>query len=487
MPEQTLKEKTATGLMWTGGGVFIMQALNAFFGIFIARILFPEDYGIIGLLTIFAQIASSLQESGLTSALINKKNCQQEDYNAVFWFSLLMSLTLYTILFFSTPLIARFYHIPELKTLGRVSFLCLVTSAVGIVPYAILMKEIRSEQITKGNLLASLVSGFGGVAMAMAGMAYWGLVFQSLGAYVLRVFVFWFVTKWKPSFRINLRPIIPMLKFGIYILLTRIFEAVSVNILTIFLGRFFGKTEVGYYNQAGKWNYMLYSSLLSMSAVISQPVFAKTDDEEERSRRVLRKMTRFMAFVSFPCMFGLALIAPEFIVLALTDKWMPSVPLLQVLAIGGAFLPLSNIFSSFVLSRGKSFVMLIMAVCLSIIQLAVAYLFRHDGIFVMTIAYTSVSVAWLLVWQLVVRREIRLRLRDTIKDVAPFALIAAGVMFAVHFITLSINHLALRLLAKIVLAVGLYCLSMRLSHSHIYAEFVAYAKGGWQKFIRRKK
>lgn len=487
MPEQSLKDRTAKGLLWTGVGNFATQVINMLFGIVIARILLPDDYGMVGLLVVFTGIASALQESGLTSALINKKDCRHEDYNAVFWFSFLTSITLYIVLFCASPLIARFYHIPELTALGRIAFLSFVFSSIGIVPYAMMLKEIQSSKIAIINFTSCLIAGIGGIVMALYGMAYWGLAIQSISIYMLRGIFAWYTVKWKPSWNIRFRPIVPLWKFGVNILLTRVFETITNNILTIFLGRFFSKTAVGYYNQANKWNYMAYSSLSFMINSTAQPVFVQADDEEERSRRVLRKMLRFMAFISFPCMFGLALIAPEFIIITITDKWANAIPLLRVLCIGGAFLPLLSIFSNFILSRGKSNITLASTVCLSAVQLATAYLFRKTGILYMTMAYTSVSILWLLVWQLLVRREIHLRLRDTVKDVLPFFLIAAAVMIATHYITLPLSNLYLRILAKIICAAALYCLAMHLSGSNIYKEFLSYAKGGIRKVLTRKK
>lgn len=486
MPEQSLKERTAKSFLWSGFGTFATQVMNMLFGIVIARILLPEDYGIVGLLTIFGAIAYSLQESGLTSALINKKDCRHEDYNAVFWFCFLTGLTLYTILFFSTPWIAKFYHIPELKSLGRISFLGFVFSSLGIVPYAILLKTIQAKKMAIINLVANALSGIGGIIMACCGMAYWGLALQSIGMIFIRTLLVWMVSYWRPTFHINLRPVIPLWKFGINILLTSIFGHIINNLLTIFLGRFSSKTAVGYYNQAYKWNNMAFASLAAMTNNTSQSVFVQSDDAEDRSRRVLRKMTRFMAFISFPCMLGLALIAPEFIIITITEKWTNAIPLLRVLCIGGSFMSLMGIFSNFILSRGKSNVTLVTVICQFIVQLSVVYLFRKTGIFYMTMAFTFVYPLWLLVWQLLVRREIHLRLRDTLADILPFFVIASAVMFATHFITLPIANIYLRIFAKIGCAVVLYAMAMRLCNAQIYREFIAYAKGGIKKVLNRE-
>ena len=180
MSEPTLKEKTAKGLLWSGINNGLQQVLNLFFGIFLARLLTPADYGMVGMLTIFTAIASALQEGGFISALTNRKEICHEDYNAVFWFCSTCSVCIYLLLFFAAPWIAAFYHEPALVPLARLSFLGFVMSSLSIPARALLFKKMMAKESAAISLTALILSGTIGVTMAANGFAYWGIAVQSL-------------------------------------------------------------------------------------------------------------------------------------------------------------------------------------------------------------------------------------------------------------------------------------------------------------------
>ena len=178
--EENLKDKTARGLFWGGLSNGVLQLLNLAFGIILARLLSPSDYGMVGMLQVFSLVAIALQESGLNVALINKKDLRHEDINAVFWFSLTVSITLYLILYACAPAIAAFYKQPLLTPLARFTFLSFVISSLGICHNAVLMRELKVKQNAIIMMVSLLVSGTVGVVMAWHGMAYWGLATQSM-------------------------------------------------------------------------------------------------------------------------------------------------------------------------------------------------------------------------------------------------------------------------------------------------------------------
>ena len=193
MAEQSLKDKTAKGLFWGGLSNGLLQFLNLFFGVFLARILTPADYGMIGMLTIFSLIAGSLQESGFIAALANKKEVVHKDYNAVFWFSTGLSFCLYIILFFCAPLIADFYHVPELTALSRYSFLGFFIASLGTAQSAFLFRNLMVKQKAMSSVIALIFSGIVGVLLASLGFAYWGIATQNLvyvGAFPRGVLLF---------------------------------------------------------------------------------------------------------------------------------------------------------------------------------------------------------------------------------------------------------------------------------------------------------
>lgn len=474
MAEQSLKEKTAKGLFWGGLSNGVQQLLNLFFGIFLSRILTPDDYGMVGMLSIFSLIAGSLQESGFIAALANKREISHKDYNAVFWFSTGLSACLYLILFFCAPLIAKFYNTPQLTALARYSFLGFFIASLGIAHSAYLFRNLMVKQKAIAVTIGLIASGTIGVTMAFLGFAYWGIATQSI-VYVGTVNIcYWRFSPWRPTLSFDFRPLKGMLSFSSKLLATNIFNHINNNILTVILGKFYSGQEVGYFTQANKWNSMGYSVVSGTVNSVAQPVLSTLSDDRERQQRAFRKMLRFTAFISFPAMLGLSLIAPELIILSITDKWLPSASILQLLCIGGAFIPVTNLYSNLIISKGKSNIYMWNTICLGIIQLVTMLLLYPYGIRTMISIYVAINICWLLVWHYFVWREIRLSLFMALKDVLPFAVIAAGVMAAAYYITIGITNLYLLIISKILIAALLYTAIMWLSRSVTFRESLHY-------------
>ena len=475
IPPSSLKEKTARGLFWGGISNGVQQLLNLLFGVFLARLLTPEDYGMVGMLSIFSLIASTLQESGFTAALANKKDAGPKDFNAVFWFSTLMGVSLYVILFFCAPLIADFYHTPELAPLARYSFLGFLISSTGVAHNAVIFRSLKVKENAVVMLVSLAVSGIVGVGMALGGMAYWGIATQSL-VYVACVTVLrWHYSGWRPAWRLDFRPLRGMVAFSSRLLVTSIFQHINYNLLSVVLGRFYGDREVGFFNQSNKWNYMGFSVIQGMVQGVAQPVLRKVDDDRERQRRVFRKMLRFVAFVSFPCLLGLSLVAPELITIAVTDKWARSAGLLQMLCIGSAFIPLQNLYSNLAVSRGRSGTYMWNVIVQGVVQVGVAMACYPYGMERMVACYAGVTVLWTLVWHWQAGREIGLRLLDALRDVLPFLLIATATMgvtgYAVPRFT---DNLYLSFMAKIVLAAAIYVGIMAVCRVQTFRESLEY-------------
>lgn len=252
---ESLKEKTAKGLFWGGFSNGIQQLLNLFFGIFLARLLNADDYGMVGMLTIFIAVAGTLQESGFTNALTNKREVTHKDYNAVFWFSTLTGITMYILLFLSAPLIADFYDKPELVPLARYLFIGFLISSSATAHNAVLFKNLMVKQKAMSQIIALTLSGIIGVIMAFNGMTYWGIATQSV-VYILVVTIcFWHFSPWRPTLNIDFRPLKSMFGFSSKILVTNIFTQINNNIFSVLLGKFFSEAEVGYYTQANKWKH----------------------------------------------------------------------------------------------------------------------------------------------------------------------------------------------------------------------------------------
>lgn len=484
MKPDTLKEKTAKGLLWGGFSNGMQQVLNLLFGICLARILTPADYGMVGMLTIFSLIAGLLQESGFTAALANKKTIRHEDYNAVFWFSFLTGLLMYVILFFAAPLIADFYHQPALTSLSRCVFLGFLISSTGTAHNAYLFRNMKVKENALISMWSLVISGITGVTMAFCGMAYWGLAMQGLVFVSCNTAGKWLFSGWRPTFEINLKPLKGMIGFSCKILGANIVTIINNNILTVLLGRFYTNKDVGLYNQANKWNMMGYSTIQGMINGIAQPTFHNVEDDRNRQVRVFRKMLRFTSFITFPCMFGLALTAPELITIAVTDKWAESAVMMQVICIGGAFIPIQYLYQNLIISRGKSDLNLCNSILYGIIQIITAVICCQFSIQIMIAANVLINILWILVWHYWAWKEIRIPLLAVLKDITSFAGIAVAVMISTYFITREIGNVYGLFISKIVVAAVLYITIMKLAGIAIFKECVRFI---YEHFPKKKE
>ena len=475
----TLKEKTAQGLLWGGLNSGIQQLVGLAFGIILGRLLSPSDYGMMAMISIFSLVATALQDSGFRTALTNIEHPKDEDYNSVFWFNIIMASSLYLILFFAAPLIGEYYHTPRVVPLCRYAFLSIVIASFGTAQSAYLFKHLRAKQQAEAGALAVILSSLTGVGMAFAGMAYWSLATQGLVYVGINTLLQWHFSPWRPSIHgITFAPVRRMFRFSCKILATTIMTHVNNNVLNILLGHYFTPRDTGNYNQAYQWNTKCYSLVQSMVAQVAQPVLVSLNGEEGRQKDVFRKMMRFTAFITFPLLFGFGLVAKEFIVIAIGEKWLASAQLIQILCISGATMPLSTLFSNMIISKGRSGTFFWCTFTLGLVQIATMVLIWPMGIRSMVIAYTILNTSWLLVWLFFVRRLIGYGYWMFFCDVMPFALAAAGVMGVAYIATMPLSNLIVLLISRFIIAVVLYYVVMKIARVKILAECERFVKRG---------
>lgn len=473
---ETLKEKTAKGLAWGGLSNGAQQLLNLVIGIFLARMLSEADYGMVGVLTIFSLIASSLQDSGFTSALTNLKQATARDFNAVFWFNVLTSISIYTLLYFCAPLIAEFYHQPALTALARYLFLSFVISSLGVAHSAYLYRHLMVKQRAISVFIAQVLSGVVGVTLVWLGYSYWGLATQTLVYCATTMVCFWCFSRWRPTFRIDFGPIKGMFGFSCKVLVTNVFQHINNNFFSVILGRFYNDATVGQYTQANKWCGMGYSLVNGMITGVAQPVMARVADDIERQRRVFRKLLRFTAFVSFPLILGLAIVAEPLITITITERWIESAKMMQVLCVWSAFVPIQSVYTQMLLSRGMSRQYMVGIIAIGLLQVGVALAMIRWGLFAMFIAYVCVNICWLGYWQVYARRELNIRTREAISDIFPLFLLTAAIMGFTWWVTASIANPWLLLSARIALGAVLYVGATRIFYPSMVQESLAYLK-----------
>ena len=477
-----LKERTAKGLMWGAINNLTTQLLSVLIGIVLGRLLTPSEYGMVGMLAIFTAIAGSLQDSGFTAALTNLKQATHREYNAVFWFSTLMALLIYLLLYFTAPLIASFLHQPELVSLSRLVFASLLMAGIGIAHAAYMFRNMMNREKAINSFFALAGSGIIGITLALKGYSYWSLAWQQFAYITIINIGRLYYVRWMPSLKVDFTPIREMFGFSSKILVTNIMTQVNNNVLSLIFGRLFNAGAVGNYTQAAKWNTMGHSLISGTIQQVAQPVLASISDEEDRQLKVFRKMLRFTAFLSMPAMLGLALIA-DFIVLLLGQQWTDSVLLLRILCISGAFLPIQTLYQNLFISLGRSDKYMWCTALQIVVQISVILIFSIWGLQVMVAAYSAMLIIWIGVWQTMARQLIGLRFCDMGKDVMPFLLSAAACMVASYYATSAISQPIVSLAARIAIAALLYMGIMKVARVKIFDECISY----FLQHIKRKK
>ena len=478
----TLKQKTASGLFWGGLSNSIQQLLILTFGLFGLRLLTQDDYGLFALLAIFSAIASTIINSGFSIALTNKQDANHQDYNAVFWFTFFVGLFLYIILFFAAPLIANFYNKPALVNLSRIIFISFFIGGIGTVSYAIMFKRLMVKQQAIIDMVSLLTAIIVGIILAIKGYAYWALAIQSLIHVSLASILRMLVAPWKPTFKIDLSPVKPMLSFTYKIFLTNIIVQINNNFLSNIIGKIFNTEQVGIYNQGQKWANMGNQLISGMIGAIAQPILIQVSNDKERQIGIIRKMIRFGAFISFPMMLGIAFVGREFLIIAGGgDKWLSSVPYLQIFCLWTSVTFLLNLFTNVIYTHGKSGIYMKLTLLTGLLQIIAVLCFYPFGLFPMVAAFVGVSFLMLLFWQKSVYSLIGLKLRDILKDILPYLGITMACFLIAWVLTINIQNIYLLFILKIVISVILYIFVLKISRSVMFKESVEFLVNFFRK------
>lgn len=460
--------------MWSAVNNGATQVLNLVFGIVLARFLTPADYGVTGVLVIFSTIAANLQDSGFSQALINLQNPTKRDYDSVFWFNFLMSVSLYAILFFCAPLLALHFDMPCLVEVSRVVFLGFVVAGLSISSGAYLRKNLKNKEIAILSLTALVLSGIVGVVMAMNGMTYWSLVAQQLTYITFITLGRFYYCRWLPSLQFSFGPVRRMMGFGMHMLVTNVVNTLSEHLLTFIIGSHFkNKSVIGNFTQANKWNLMASKMVSETVGQLAQTVLVEVTDDKERELRVFRKLLRFTAFFAMPAMFGLAIVSEEFILVSIGEKWIDCVDLMRILCVGGAFLPLYTLYRNLTISSGKGRVYLWLGVSQVVAQIAVVLCFMSMGIIPMVVSFVVFQILWIAVWQVFAKRYVGMQWRMLLMDVVPYLLASVASVTVTYFSTSFVHNLWALLLLRVAMASVVYIFIMWLLKDDILTEIKA--------------
>lgn len=350
----SLKDKTVKGVIWSAVDRFSAQGIQFVFSILIARLLVPEDYGVIAMLGIFMAVSQTFIDSGFGTALIRKIDRTETDFSTVFYFNIVVAAVFYLILFFSAPAIARFYETPLLESVTKVVALNLIIGSLSGVHNAKLSIAIDFKSKAKISIASTFITGAVGLWMAYAGYGVWSLVVQNLCSRAIWTLMMWIVVKWHPRWVFSWKSFKELFSFGSKLLASGLLDTVYNNLYTLIIGKVFSPSTLGVYSKANSLAQFPSSNITSVLQAVTFPVLSSIQNEEDRLADAYKRFLKLSAFVVFPLMIGLAAVADPFIRIALTDKWEGAIYLLQIICFWMMWYPIHAINLNILQVKGRS-------------------------------------------------------------------------------------------------------------------------------------
>lgn len=435
-----LKQKTVNGVIWSTIERFSNQIVQFFVQIIIARLLFPSDYGMIGMLAIFMALAQTFTDGGFGNALIQKKDRNNIDFSTVFYFNISIGILLSIVFFAFSGIISDFYNMPELKLIIQVMSINLIILSFQVVHKAILTINIDFKTQAKASLSSVIIAGITGIVMAYLGCGVWALVAQFTIINIIQTILLWYFEKWRPLRIFSKKSFKGLFKFGSKILAANLIHTIYLNLYTLVIGKRFSATDLGYYSRADQFAQFPSSNITGILWRVTYPVMSSIQNEDEKLKNVYRQYIRLSAFIIFPLMIGFAAIAEPFIIFILTEKWRGVIPILQIISICYMFYPLNAINQNLMQVKGRSDLFLRLEIVKKIIGIILLFISLPFGIYYVCFSLVVYALINLAINTYFTSKLIRFNIPQQIKDLVRilFASLAMGaIVYLVNYIEIS--------------------------------------------------
>ncbi|MDE5877716.1 MAG: lipopolysaccharide biosynthesis protein, partial [Muribaculaceae bacterium] len=448
MSNQTLKQRTISGMVWVGIQKFGILAITFLSNIILARLLTPDDYGMIGILTVFIAVSNTFVDGGFGSALIQKTNPTQSDYTTVFYWNIILSCFLYVLLYIIAPWIETFYHnISGLKNILRVQGIVIIINALTIVQFTKLRKAMQFKLLARLNVYSAISSVLIAIFMAYKGYGVWALVMQQITLSIANVVLLWYFYGWKPTNGIKKQSIKELFSFGSFIFFANILNTIGNNINSVLIGKFFSASTLGYFTQAKKIEDVSSLGLLAVVEQVTYPMLVEVKDNFTRMARILEKFNNILLAITMPLMYCIFLLAKPIILFLFSEKWLPSVPMLQIMCIYGIFICMQGSNYNAIAAIGKSRVVFNWTIIKRSVNVAILLimlsLWDFTG-FLWGIVINAIFITFCNMY--LVAKYIRFRLYNQIIALIPICLITTFpfiicyVFYKINILNLSYNY-----------------------------------------------
>ncbi len=369
MADQSLKDKTVKGVLWSGIDNIVQFGVSFVVSIILARLLSPDDYGLIGIIAIFTAVCTAFINGGFTTALIRKIDATEDDYNTSFIVNLIISLFLYTLIYISAPLIAEFFNREELIRLTRISSLGMIFGALALVQQTRLIKAIDFKTQTKITIIASIVSGVIGIVMAFMGFGVWSLVGQQLTSQIIRTVLLFYYNKWLPKLHFSKDSFHELFGFGWKMMVSAILDTVWKELYQLVVGKFYNPATLGQYTRANQFSQLFSCNLTNVIQRVTFPVLSNIQNEKERMVEAYRHLIKISTFITSVSMFFLGAISEPLLYCLIGEKWLEAASYLPLICIAASTYPLQSLNLNMLEVQGRSDLFLGLEIAKKIIAL----------------------------------------------------------------------------------------------------------------------
>lgn len=436
----SLKKQVTSGIIWTFGQQFGIQLINFVVSIILARLLLPEEFGLIGMISVFIGVGNALLNAGLTNSLIRSKDLDQGDYSTVFFFNLFSSIIIYVVIYFSAPLIADFYDQPLLTSIVRLYCISFIIAAFMAVQQARMTKNMEFKTQTIISLPSLIVGGGVGITMAYMGYGVWSLVWNQLVTQSVRSIQFWIYSGWQPSLVFDNNKFKEHFSFGYKITLSNLIGKIFDNSYPIIIGRFFAASQVGFYTRAETMKNLPVKNISLALNRVTYPLFSTIQDDNVRLKSVYKKLMKMVVFVVAPVMVFSAVLAEPVFRFLLTEKWLPAVPYFQILCVAGILYPVHMYNLNVLTVKGRSDILLKLTIIKNVLLTLAIIIGVQFGIFGLLYAQVILSLVSFFINAFYTDKFIDYSAFEQTRDLIPIVILSIAAGAGIFFVDMWLSE-----------------------------------------------
>ncbi len=447
--QNNLRTKTIAGFMWSFFERIGAHLVSFIVSIVLARLLLPEEYGIIAIVLVFINICNVFVNNSFAVSLVQKKDADEIDFSSVFYFNIIFSILLYILLYFCAPYIANFYDMPILVSVIRVLSVCIIFSAANSVQKAQVSRSMQFKKFFFSTLVGTIISAVIGIGMAYIGYGIWALVAQYLMNAIVNTIVLFITVKWIPKRVFSVKKLKVLFNYGWKILVSGLISVFYEEFRSLYIGKLYSANDLAFYTRGKQFPHLIVDNVNSSIAGVFFPLISKKQDNIADAKAIMKRTIKTSTYILTPLLIGLAAVAEPLVILFLTEKWLPCVPFLRVICINSALMPLLTANLQAINALGRSDIALKMEFAEKSCGILMILLFARINVIAIAWVGVLMSIIAFIIYTSQNKKLLNYGILEQLKDVCP----TWAISFVMMIITMSITLLNFSIIVEFIMMI----------------------------------